>query len=160
MTGQLLSLETGNFIKIFAFYLTLRSLVSPGKSSPVIRRGLFLTGDQAHDGGKGGAVKNRGAKRPFNCAAQLNFVSSRHGKIYLPRQKVWSVLVVRLPPSLKLWRDKQLRKLACRTGGFVCHIKTLVECAAPFFIVQPQSISFHCGTGRAPNKQSAVEAHK
>ena len=81
MTGQLLSLETGNYIKIFAFYLTLRSLVSPGKSSPVIRRGLFLTGDQSHDGGKGGAVKNRGAKRPFNCAAQLRCACSRHGGI-------------------------------------------------------------------------------
>ena len=61
MTGQLLSLETGNFIKIFAFYLTLRSLVSPGKSSPVIRRGLFLTGDQSHDGGKGEPSKTGGA---------------------------------------------------------------------------------------------------
>ena len=29
-----------------------------------------------------------------------------------------ALLLVRLPPSLKLWRDKQLRKLACRTGGF------------------------------------------
>ena len=42
------------------------------------------------NGGRGGAVKNRGAKRPLYCAAQLNFVSSRHGEIYLPCQKVWS----------------------------------------------------------------------
>ena len=30
-----------------------------------------------------------------------------------------ALLLVRLLPSLKLWRDKQLRKLACRTGGIV-----------------------------------------
>ena len=75
MTGQLLSLETGNYIKSFAFYLTLRSLVSPGKSSPVIRRGLFLTGDQSHDGGKGGAVKNRGCIAPL-LVVRLSFASS------------------------------------------------------------------------------------
>jgi|GEM_PF-3535193 len=32
--------------------------------------------------------KVRGAKHPLTCAAQLNCVSSRHGKIHLPRQKV------------------------------------------------------------------------
>ena len=53
--------------------------MSPGKLSPVIRRGLFLTGDQSHDGGKGGAVKNSTPEGCFYCAAQLNFVSSRHG---------------------------------------------------------------------------------
>ena len=62
--------------------------MSPGKRSPVIRTGLFLTGDQLQYGGKGGAVKNRGANHPLTCAARLNCVSSRHVKIYLPRQKV------------------------------------------------------------------------
>ena len=33
-------------MKVFCvIYLTRRTLMSPGKSSPVIRTGLFLTGD-------------------------------------------------------------------------------------------------------------------
>ena len=42
------------------------------------------------NGGRGEPSKTGGAKRPSCSAAQLNFVSSRHGGIYLSRQKVWS----------------------------------------------------------------------
>jgi len=90
--------------------LTLRSLVSPGKSSPVIRRGLFLTGDQSHDGGKGGAVKNSTPKGCFNCAAQLRFACLRHGGfLFHPRGVFY------------LCRPTQLRFVAAReAGGFRC----------------------------------------
>ena len=40
-----------------------------------------------------------------------------------------ALLLVPLPPSLKLWRDKLLRKLACRTG-FLFHLKGVFNCAA------------------------------
>ena len=90
-----------------------------------------------------GSRQKQGCKAPsYLCRpTQLRFVAARGNLFAMSKSMECKahLLVVRLPPSLKLWRDKQLRKLACRTGGFVCHAKS--------FIVLPNSISFRCGTG-------------
>ena len=101
------------------------------------------------NGGKGEPSKTGGAKHPFLLCrpTALRFVAARG--IYLSHQKGVEckapLPVVRLPPSLKLWRDKQLRKLACRTGGFVCHVKKYGVQSA-LLLVPPNSTSFRCGT--------------
>jgi|GEM_PF-1680649 len=99
--------------------------MSPGKRSPVIRTGLFLTGDQSHDGGKGEPSKTAPQRGvlivPLNCASLV----CGTGVLFHPR----GVFIVLLPPSLKLWRDKQLRKLVCGTGVFVSPQRG-VYCAA------------------------------
>ena len=72
-SGTGIALCPAFFCLLGDFYLTLRSLMSPGKSSPVIRMGLFLTGDQSHDGGRGEPSKTGVHSTllfvPLNCAS-------------------------------------------------------------------------------------------
>ncbi len=130
--------------------MTLRSLMSPGKSSPVIRTGLFLTGDQSHDGGRGEPSKT-GAQSalfivPPNCAA---LVRGTRG-FCLPDKSDGEALpgipIIALglaargdfvsPQRCVFIVSPNCAALVRGTGKFICHVKkygvqsTLSCCAA------------------------------
>ena len=81
--------------------------MSPGKRSPVIRTGLFLTGDQSQYGGKGEPSKTGVQSTlllvPPNCAALVRGT----GDFVSPQRCVFIV-----PPDSTSFRRG--------TGGFIC----------------------------------------
>ena len=123
--------------------------------------------------GKGGAVKNRGAKHPLTCAAQLNFVSSQHEEIYLSRKKGWKAkrpLTCAASAVAEAMAGQAASQARLPHGGSCFTSKGCFNCAASAVAeamagqAASQARLPHGGilfyTNRAPNKRSAVEAHK
>ena len=63
-----------------------------------------------------------------------------------------TLFIVRLPRSLKLWRDKQLRKLACRTEGFC--LPYMKQCSARL-----RHIGVYFTHGSDPSDEKAHPSH-
>ena len=114
-SGTGIALCPAFFYLLGDFYLTLRSLMSPGKSSPVIRTGLFLTGDQSHDGGRGEPSKTGAQSALFIVPPNSTSFRRGTGKFicHVKKYGAQSALLVVPPNSAALVRG---------TGDFVYRI--------------------------------------
>ena len=109
------------------------------------------------NGGRGEPSKTGGAKRPLTCAAQLNFVSSRHGGIYLSRQKVWSA---KRPPTCAA----QLNFVSSRHGIYlsrqkVWSAKRPLTCAAQLNFVSSRHVGISLPHGSDNSDRKALFSH-